>query len=324
VPELEANALSMIGMSRGLSGDLAGREDLERSIAIAESIGSQLSVHCCGVLADLECQVGDLAACFALQARARGHAERFGNAGLVRWLATERIGEAYWAGDWDQSLDLGERAIEESEAGIPNFMIGQCHVWRGQIRLARGDNGGARDDADRALELGRASDELQMLYPVLAFAARAQVTVGSPDAADALTKELLALWRKNIGAYPASAWSVDLAWALDGLGRSVELVETAREAPAMTRWLEAVVAFASGQADEAAARFGQIGSRPDQAFALLRAAQDLCRAGRAQESATHLGPAMAFFRRVGATTYLREAERLAQMAHVSRVQPTTT
>ena len=111
LPEHEARALSIMGISRGLSGNPAGRDDLERSIAISERVGSHLSADCCGKLADLEGQLGNLEACFALQARARDHAERFGHAPFVRWLAAERVGEGYWTGDWDEALDA---------AGLPS------------------------------------------------------------------------------------------------------------------------------------------------------------------------------------------------------------
>ena len=115
--ELEASALAMIGVSRGLSGDLGGRDDLERAIAIAERVDTHLSAHCCGILADLECQMGELESAFALQARARMHAERFGHIGFVRWLAAERVGEGYWTGDWDDALALADSFIAESETG---------------------------------------------------------------------------------------------------------------------------------------------------------------------------------------------------------------
>jgi class 3 adenylate cyclase len=319
LPELEAGALSMIGISRGLSGDLGGRSDLQRSIAITEEIGSPLSVHCCGMLADLEGQVGNLATCFELQARARRHAARFGHAGFVRWLASERVGEQYWSGDWVDAAAIADHLIAESDAGAPNFMVSRCLAWRGAIKLARADTAGALADAVHALELGRDAEDPQMLYFALAFAARAEAFAGSPNSGAALAEELLALWSADVDAYPASAWCVDLGVALDGLGQGSALVRVARTVKAPTEWLDAVVALLSDDLPAAAERFDRIGSLPDQALARLRAAQALLAAGRAREGREQLSRAVAFYRRVDATAYLREAELLAGARHV---QPT--
>jgi class 3 adenylate cyclase/tetratricopeptide (TPR) repeat protein len=318
--EVEASALSMIGISRGLSGDPAGRDDLQRSIAIAEEIGSHLSVHAYGMLADLERQMGDLGASFALHAHARRHAERFGHGGFVRWLAAERVGEGYWTGAWDDAMDAADLFIAEAEAGVPNFMEGQGRAWRGAIRLARGEADGALADAARALDFGRAAADLQMLYPVLAFAARAEVVVGSPDSGAALADELLALWTSDVDAYPASAWTVDLAYALEALGRGADLVDTAHTVQPRTGWLDAVVAYVSGDFAAAAERFGQVGSLPDAAFARLSAARALLAADREHDARSELRRAVAFFRGVGATTYLRAADVLAGPTAVSEAQ----
>jgi tetratricopeptide (TPR) repeat protein len=324
LPELEASALSMIGISRGLSGDLAGRDDLQRSIAITDQIGSHLGAHCSGMLADLERQLGNLATCFELQAHARSVADRFGHSGFVRWFDAERVGEGYWRGEWDEALALADRLIAEVAAGVPNFMVGQCHAWRGAIRLARGDGDGAIDDGERAVRFGRDAEDLQTLYPVLAFAARAQVLSGSPDQGAQFAEELLALWRANLQAYPASAWSVDLACALDGLGSGDELVETARRVQTTSAWLTAAVAFVSGDFQAAAERFGGIGSMPDEAVARLRAAALLLADDREAEARVQAEHALAFFRRVGAATYLGEAAHLAGVSHATRPHGTST
>jgi class 3 adenylate cyclase/tetratricopeptide (TPR) repeat protein len=309
--ELEASALAMIGVSRGLSGDLAGRDDLERAIAITEDVESHLSAHCCGMLADLECNMGELQTCFALQARARLHAERFGHAGFVRWLAAERVGEGYWTGDWDGALALADTFIAESETGTPNFMEGYCRAMRGHIRLARGDSAGTLDDAARAVAFARSAEDPQMLYPALAFAARAEVAVGSLDDGAVLADELLGLWTANRDAYPVSSWAVDLACALDALSRGAEFVEAASEVRTRTRWLDAVLCVVGGDFQGAAAHFRVIGSRPDEGFVYLREAQTLINVGRTREGRAALANALAFYRPVGASTYLRAAEALA-------------
>ena len=71
----------------------------------------------------------------------------------------------------------------------------------------------------------------------------------------------------------------------------------------------------------AATRFGQIGSRPDEAFAHLRAARALFRAGRVVEAQVPLGRATAFYRRVGARSHLAEAESIAATDVVTEAPP---
>jgi class 3 adenylate cyclase/tetratricopeptide (TPR) repeat protein len=309
--EVEATALYTIGISRGLSGDLGGRDELERSIAIAEEIGSPLSAQCCGVLADLEGNVGNLEACFALQKRARDHAEGFGHAGFVRWLLGERVGQDYWTGDWDAALRGADSLIGEAEAGTPNFMEGYCRTMRGRILLARADHAGTLQDAERAVSFARSAEDVQLLYPALAFGARAEVMAGSLERGVSLADELLSLWRSKVDAFPAASWAVDLAWTLDALGRGHEFAETAERVASPTRWLGAVVAAVGGEFGTAAERFAEIGSRPDEAFARLQAARALMDGGRDHEARGELRRAVAFYGAVDATTYLREADALA-------------
>jgi hypothetical protein len=160
-----------------------------------------------------------------------------------------------------------------------------------------------------------------MLYPALAFGARAAVEAGSAGAGGLLADELLVLWRAKLRAYPASSWVVDLAFALHGLGRGADLVDTAGSVTTGTRWLEAVVAFAGGEHLAAAERFDRIGSRPDASCARLRGAQALLGAGRAAGVHAELDRAVAFYRDVDATAYLADATRLAE-ALLSELRPT--
>ena len=53
-----------------------------------------------------------------------------------------------------------------------------------------------------------------------------------------------------------------------------------------------------------------MGSRPDEAFVRLSAAEAIAAAGRRPEANVQLERALAFYRSVGATAYVREAEAL--------------
>jgi hypothetical protein len=62
---------------------------------------------------------------------------------------------------------------------------------------------------------------------------------------------------------------------------------------------------AAGRFAEAADGYAEIGSRPDEAFARLRAGERLLAAGRRSEADRQLEQALAFYREVGAAGYLR-------------------
>jgi hypothetical protein len=61
---------------------------------------------------------------------------------------------------------------------------------------------------------------------------------------------------------------------------------------------------------QAADRYVLIGSLPDEAFARLRAAEQLLGAGRDADAKVQLQRALAFYRQVDAAGYLREADAL--------------
>ena len=302
--ELQARALAVIGAARGLAGDPDGRTDLERSIAIVEEIDSPLGSHHCGMLADLECNLGNLSRTFELQAQARTHAERFGHLAHIEWLKAERVAESYWRGQWDDALELADEFLSETGAAGGHFMEGYCRDVRARICLARDDVQRALDESDKALDFARDSNQPQMLCPALAVRARVLAADGrQSDAAEAID-ELFALWDAKLNLVPAASWVVDLSYALTDRGRADELRERAERVLLKTAWLEAALAFTSGAFGDAAAAFATIGSRPDEALARLRAAQNADPGGIHRNE---LELALTFYREVDAGAFLREA-----------------
>jgi hypothetical protein len=103
---------------------------------------------------------------------------------------------------------------------------------------------------------------------------------------------------------------VDLAVVLSALGRGPELIAIAKNARLQTRWIDAAKAYVSGEFVRAAEIYQDAGSLPDEAFARLRAAEAMIGEGRRTEGDQQLQRALAFYRLVGATAYLREGETL--------------
>jgi tetratricopeptide (TPR) repeat protein len=181
-------------------------------------------------------------------------------------------------------------------------MESECRLWRGRIRLARGQLEGALEDARQALALARESGDRLNLDPALAFGTRVLLAAGREADAGKLLDELLAtlgggLLKPDLG--------VDLAVALVGLGRPVEALDDVLP----SRWLDAARAFAAGGPGRAARIYAEIGSRPDEATARLAAARRLL-PSRPAEGRIELERAIAFFREAGATASLEQAKEL--------------
>jgi class 3 adenylate cyclase len=303
-------ALQAIGLARVDGGDLGGIADLEQAIEIAVEHNLPVSAMACGDLASCLISLGQLARGFQLQAQARHTAERFGLRGALRWLQAERLFEDYWCGRWDAALEGADQFLAEAEAGSSDFAESGSRSVRGWIRLARGDLRGALQDADAGLEHARVAKEPQVLYPSLAFRARALLAAGRQQEAGTEANKLLAMLAHQ-GLLPtAPDWSGDLAVVLQALGRGAELVELLADAKTPTGWFEAASALAAGEFQRAADHYHQIQAQPDATFARLQAAKQLTAAGRRVEANLQLSQALAFYRQVNATGYLREGETL--------------
>jgi hypothetical protein len=138
-----------------------------------------------------------------------------------------------------------------------------------------------------------------MLQPALAVHAHALLAARRVEEAGTRADELLASLAGHGAALAGPDWPVELAVVLLGLGRAGELVELAATVSTPTPWLRAAVELAAGNFEEAADRYAELRSLPDEAYARLRA-----------EGTTQLQRALTFYQGVRAITYLREGEAL--------------
>jgi hypothetical protein len=188
-----------------------------------------------------------------------------------------------------------------------------CRFARATIRLARGDGRGAAADSDAAIEHARAIRDPQALIPSLA--AQAFLLASTGDVAGAVrTLTELAEARRTLESEWPGAWVVDLAFALLELGREAELVAVEDELRAGGRWRDAAVAISHGDLLGAAGILHATGAAAFEAHARLRAAARLTSEGRHAEAEQQLQRALAFYRSVGATRYIREGEALLAAA----------
>jgi len=75
-------------------------------------------------------------------------------------------------------------------------------------------------------------------------------------------------------------------------------------------WRSVVNALLQGDLVDVADRLGDVGLLPDEAHTRLRAAREFVSAGRRAEADEQLRRALAFYRTVGASRYVREGEAL--------------
>ena len=109
-----------------------------------------------------------------------------------------------------------------------------ARLIRGRIPLARDQAAPALEDSSRALELGRRAGYPDMVVPALALPSPHARTAGRSRKPTA--DELLSFWPER---FPTSYWVADLAFTLQGLGRSQRLLEAAARARTSSQWLEA-------------------------------------------------------------------------------------
>jgi class 3 adenylate cyclase/tetratricopeptide (TPR) repeat protein len=302
--ELHAHSMINVGSARGGAGDTAGFVDLERGIALAKSIDSIEAARGCGNLAAMLAEHGQLGRSLEANAEARALAERFRASWYTRWLRSNEAELLFHRGAWDEALAAAEEVIGEQ-----TMMAIGLRGLRARIRLARDDEAGALADAGEGIELARASGERQLLLSALSDGALVLATAGHLGEAETLVPELLAAWDAHQPSLPTELM-VALSWVLHLTGRPFTSVVADRGAT-RTPWLDAATAVANGELALAADVFERMGSKPNEARARLEAARRLAAEDLA-EAREHCRRALSFYRSVGATRYLREAEELLQ------------
>lgn len=204
---------------------------------------------------------------------------------------------------------MTDEFIASVEAGSPHYLEGQVRATRARMRLAKGDSAGAIRDVESGLPAGRAAKDPQMLYTALAVGTHVFLLTGKEAEATALADEFLEALRRGIAMQWGVTYLPVFAAAALRLGRGRELVDALAD-QFRVRWTEAVRAYVSGDFARAAEDYAEIGSKPEEAEARLRAAEALLEQGDRAEADTQLQRALAFWRSVGATRFVQEGEAL--------------
>jgi len=238
------------------------------------------------------------------QALARGHE--------VTVFHRGRTGGDLFAGDdrvqrrtGDRDSDLSALADGEWDALLEGFERGEDvdATIRASIRLGRGDLDGALADSRRALEEARRSgrpDNLGLSLSLLVEVLRARGEDETP-ALDELV-ELLPAFAPWAGSFPLVGFIVADA------GRGNAVVAALETVPASPS-IDAQRLYASSDLAGAEA-LAEIEDPLAEALIRLSVGRRLAARGQRAEADVHLHKALAFFRKAGATFYVREAENL--------------
>ena len=305
--ELRAHALDNIGIAKFNLGDLAGIDDTERSIEIAVAARSPEAARGYNNLGAFMWMLGDFRRSCRLIGEAVAVGERLGNASLATYSRLVQVQQLFAQGKWEEGTRRADEFLAVCDAGESHYMESGVRGARAQSRLARDDVEGALEDLRKMLPAARRAGDPQALVPSLQSAAFLYFELGRVTEATDLAGETLAL------APPGFAL-VELSWIGAELECEAELRERLERTLLVTKWHDAARALLDRDFAMAADVFFEIGDLVYEAQARLRAAGHLVLAERRADADEQLRKALAFWRSVGATRYVREGEALLAAA----------
>jgi class 3 adenylate cyclase/tetratricopeptide (TPR) repeat protein len=306
----EIRALITLGTARCNRGERRGLEEIERAIALAQDIETTELIRALNNKAQVLEHLEGFGAMEAPVEEMNAVAERLGYPEWLRWARDKRASLRYHTGRWDESETLLDDLIVDVEAGSIHYLAGSWFMLRSRIRHAKGEVSTAVEQAQTGLKLAREAGDDQMVGPNVAWNAR----IAARPEARALFDEMLEIWGRSGPILGPPTGIPDMAVTAVTLGREDAFAAALRSSRGGRPWVEAGLAYVSGEFSDAADRYAVIGALPMEADARLRAAQALVAGGRRAEADREVDRALAFWRSVGATAYVREGEALLAAA----------
>ena len=305
--EVRAHVLITAGTGRALTGDPQGKAAIQRGLEIALA-GNFLTAAVRGYtnLSTAQRVDGDLPEALRLALEADQVAQRLGTRATVRWTRGILIGLWFELGNWDKCAPAADEFLAESAVG-PHYQDTWIRCCRSWMRLARGDTEAALQDQRESLISARQAKDPQVLNPALAGSAYVLAVADRSDEAHLILSELFGTRAVDEGSL--DEMSMDCVLAAEILGRRDEArrwLRTWRD----SAWSAAARELADQEFVAAAESLDSMGAARSAALARLCAAQELARSGRRAEADDQLRQALSFFRTVGATRFIRQAEAL--------------
>jgi len=301
--------LEIRAFARLTEGDEGGFDDFAEAIRLAKETYAHERLHTAlNNLMQKQLGLGQLEAGLETFAEMKRNLERYVTESERRWVLMLDGNFAFIEGKWSEAEQSFDQFITEVEAGSPHYLESPVRLFRAWMRRAGGDLAAASEDSVKALESARYVNEAQILSPALLGRAGILLEEGRRTEASKLANEALEQGDRYVRSL-SDAVIVDAAWVMHDLGLGEEygpLLDHSADRP----WAEAGSAICSGDFRRAADVLAEIGYRPGEAYARLRAAKELVEQGKRAEADAQLTPALAFWREVGATRYVREGEAL--------------
>jgi len=304
LPDLEAHCLNTIGAARIGLWDVAGISDLEESLRIGLEHCSPFEVgRIYNNLQSCYFSVGLVEKADETLRASLAMAERIGHPDTAQIAVNVALSD-FTRGRWQEACDridaLGASGVGPGADSM--FM---------EVLLARDDITGAAAACDRAIAGVREDqqdlDAARMLQVFLAQRARIAVAEGRLAAVAALVEESLSIGVDVASTYPAvTAW-LTLVLVELGYGDRAAL-EIAGER--LMPWHDVALDIAGGRLAEAAEQLETMGDVTFAAVTRLVALRSLAAQGRRADVAELLPKVLGFYRSVGGTRYVREAEAL--------------
>jgi DNA-binding CsgD family transcriptional regulator/tetratricopeptide (TPR) repeat protein len=323
-------ALNNIGTARFLNGEVAGREQLERSLALATDAG--LDEDICRAMMHLA-WIARRRRAYALASDCLGRALPFTTEGGFELWRAYLLG--YWAqieldlGRWQDAVDTAALVLREPRRSRVPRIVSLAVVAR--VRARRGDPD-VWPLLDEALALAERGEELQASEPVAVARAEAAWLEGDRDGVEAATARALALATRRRATWVVSelaSWRrragiVDQLRDDDTTGPyALEIAGDWSAAAACGQELgfcyEAALASAESENEdtvlEAIDQLGQLGARPAAAIAARRLRKRGVRGvPRGPRPATRENPAGLTARELEVLALLAEGLRNTQIA----------
>ncbi|MBD0338044.1 MAG: AAA family ATPase [Thermoleophilia bacterium] len=307
--EIRADALVTQGVILATHGDARGIAMIEEALALVGHRGRVASRGYTN-LGVAWAEAGDYRRAAAVLERGIEGAERDGEEQGARFMRGNLMGFRYALGDWDGALSLVERFLAE---GDDQYQASAARELRARIAIARNDTPTAMGELTQLVEHARSAGDSQVLWPALTLFARFARRAGRDDESRRATLEVAEAIARSESVGDVAEWHLELLLELAALDRSDDAREIAERVHEGV-WRDACRATVERDYVAVAEILATIGEEPLQAEMRLLGARTLAAEGRLVEAERQLELARAFWRSVGATAYLREAEEVLAAA----------
>ena len=301
--------LQLRGYASTVTGDESGFADFRRAIALAQDVhdSEQLQSALNNLMAR-QVASGQLDEALETFDAMERNLEGEPSDARRRWVAVVGTDMEFMTGNWAEARRRAEAYISEMDPAFPHVLDAAIRQIRSSMLRAEGELDTPLEDAELMLAAVEGSTEAQLVSISLIGAGAIFLEAGRRDEAEALLDKALEFGERLVSVLNDTL-IVETAWLAHDLGRGEDyaaLLGPWQHFP----WAEAAGAVCAGEYRRAADVLERIGCRPGEAYARLRVAKQLVEEGRRAEADVELQASLAFWRKVGATRYVREGEEL--------------